>query len=180
MRRPMSGNNPSSTPAAAPPAKSRAPDQRIRRTQMRLGAAVIELIQEKPIGEVTVQDVLDRASIGRSTFYQHFRDKDDLLIAQLEGALEHMSTMLLRTREKSRRVVAVNEILSHIGARNKIYQAFADAGRLSDFYDLAQGYFARGIAQRLREISPTPKPSQRELNARGVALAGSLLALLRW
>jgi AcrR family transcriptional regulator len=40
---------------------------------------------------VTVQDVLDRASVGRSTFYLHYRDKDDLLLSQLEMFLETMS-----------------------------------------------------------------------------------------
>jgi len=53
----------------------RKPDKRVRRTHERLGSALIELIQEKPIDDVTVQEVLDRASVGRSTFYLHFRDK---------------------------------------------------------------------------------------------------------
>ena len=52
--------------------KRRKPDERIRRTHERLGAALVTLIQEKPMDEVTVQDVLDRASVGRSTFYLHF------------------------------------------------------------------------------------------------------------
>jgi AcrR family transcriptional regulator len=62
----------------------RKPDQRIRRTCERLGSALVALIQEKPIDHVTVQEVLDRASVGRSTFYLHYRDKDDLLLSQLE------------------------------------------------------------------------------------------------
>jgi AcrR family transcriptional regulator len=33
------------------------------------------LIQEKPIDDVTVQEVLDRASVGRATFYLHFRER---------------------------------------------------------------------------------------------------------
>jgi AcrR family transcriptional regulator len=56
----------------------RKPDERIRRTHERLGKALVQLIQEKPIDEVTVQEVLDRSSVGRSTFYLHFRDKNDL------------------------------------------------------------------------------------------------------
>jgi len=46
----------------------RKPDRRIRRTRERLGSALVALIQERPIDDVTVQDVLDRASVGRSTF----------------------------------------------------------------------------------------------------------------
>src|SRR5277367_7054856 len=75
------------------------PDQRIRRTHARLGSALVELIQEKSIDDVTVQEVLDRAKIGRSTFYLHFRDKDDLLLSQLEQFCEIMSTLLIKSKE---------------------------------------------------------------------------------
>src|SRR5260370_17774058 len=66
-----------------PEKQRRKPDQRIRRTCERLGSALVALIQEKPIDDVTVQEVLDRASVGRSTFYLHSRDKDDLLSRRL-------------------------------------------------------------------------------------------------
>ena len=56
-------------------------NERIRRTHERLGMALLELILERPIDKVTVQQVLDRAKVGRSTFYLHFRDKNDLLLS---------------------------------------------------------------------------------------------------
>jgi AcrR family transcriptional regulator len=165
--------------------KHRKPDQRIRRTCERLGSALVALIQERPIDDVTVQDVLDRASVGRSTFYLHYRDKDDLLLSQLEKFLETMSTALSLRKEESHRVVPVAELFAHIGSQKKLYRALADSDRLNDFFDLAQGYFARGIAQRLIESNRLSEPRlsklpQRELAARASALAGSLLSLLRW
>jgi len=158
----------------------RKPDSRVRRTHERLGRALIELIQEKPIDDVTVKEVLDRAAVGRSTFYLHFHDKNDLLLSQLETFLEMMSRTLSAPKEESRRVVPVAELFSHIGNQRKIYRALADSGRLNDFFDLAQGYFSRGIEQRLREFKRIPKLPQRELAARASALAGGLLSLLRW
>ena len=62
-------------------------------------------------GQGTVQQVLDRASVGRSTFYLHFSGKDDLLFSQLEMFLETMSTALTKRREKSDRVLPVMEML---------------------------------------------------------------------
>ena len=56
-------------------------DRRTARTRNLLGDALIELIQEKPFDSVTVQDVLDRAGVGRSTFYVHYKDKDDLFFS---------------------------------------------------------------------------------------------------
>src|SRR5436305_14787479 len=121
MRRSMSRNERSrmQKPAAQrkTPKQRRKPDERIRRTHQRLGSALVELIQEKPIDDVTVQEVLDRASVGRSTFYLHFRDKNDLLLSQLEKFLEMMSTALSIRKEESRRIVAVAELFAHIGTQ---------------------------------------------------------------
>ena len=155
-------------------------DERIRRTHERLGSALVQLIQEKPIDDVTVQEVLDRASVGRSTFYLHFRDKNDLLFSQLEKFLEIMSTSLSTRKEGSHRVVPVAELFAHIGSQKKLYRSLADAGRLHDFFELAQSYFSRGIEQRLAESGRLSKVPRTELAARASALAGSLLSLLRW
>jgi AcrR family transcriptional regulator len=158
----------------------RNPDQRVRRTHERLGSAMLLLIQEKPMAEVTLQEVLDRAAVGRSTFYLHFRDKNDLLLSQLETFLEMMSTRLSTLREDSQRVAPVAEMFEHIGSQKKLRRSLADSGHLPVFLDLAQGYFGRGIEQRLRETEGLANLPQDELAARGVALAGSLVALLRW
>jgi AcrR family transcriptional regulator len=64
-------------------------------------------MQEKRFETITVQQVLDRAGVGRSTFYTHYRDKNDLLLSDWEDFLEGMSTLLLRRRENSDRVAPV-------------------------------------------------------------------------
>ena len=156
------------------------PDARVQRTRNLLGRALIELIVEKPINDVTVQDVLDRAGVGRSTFYLHFRDKGDLLMSQLEMFLEMMSTVLSVRQEKSQRVAPVAEMFAHIGNQNKLYRVLSDSGHLNEFFDLAEGYFTRGIERRLAESGRLAKLPQREMAARASALAGSLLSLLRW
>jgi AcrR family transcriptional regulator len=55
-----------------------APDRRVRRTRRLVQEALVALIIERGYDRVTVQDVLDRADVGRSTFYAHFRDKEAL------------------------------------------------------------------------------------------------------
>ena len=59
------------------------PDRRVARTRRSLKDALTDLILERGYESVTVQDVIDRADVGRSTFYAHFLDKDDLLMAVL-------------------------------------------------------------------------------------------------
>jgi AcrR family transcriptional regulator len=95
----MSRNERSNSQRARQDKRRRKPDERARRTRDRLGNAFVALIHEKPIGDVTVQDVLNRAAVGRSTFYLHFRDKNDLLLSQLEVFLETMSTLLSSRKE---------------------------------------------------------------------------------
>jgi AcrR family transcriptional regulator len=45
------------------------------------------LIGEKPYDSIAVKEILDRANVGRSTFYMHFRDKDDLLVSGIHDML---------------------------------------------------------------------------------------------
>jgi AcrR family transcriptional regulator len=61
-----------------------ATDRRIGRTRRLLADALIALVLERGYERLTVQDVLDRADVGRSTFYAHYRDKESLLLACFE------------------------------------------------------------------------------------------------
>jgi hypothetical protein len=94
--------------------------------------------------------------------------------------LEMMSTSLSVRNDKSNRVAPVTEMFAHIGNQNKLYRVLSDSGHLKDFFDLAEGYFARGIERRLTESGKLAKVPRRELAARASALSGSLLSLLRW
>jgi len=57
------------------------PDRRVQRTRRSLHKALMSCILEKKYESITVQEILDRADVGRSTFYVHFRDKDELLVS---------------------------------------------------------------------------------------------------
>ena len=56
-------------------------DRRVQRTRRLLHKALMSLILEKKYESITVQEILDRADVGRSTFYMHFQDKDELLFS---------------------------------------------------------------------------------------------------
>jgi AcrR family transcriptional regulator len=65
-------------------------DRRVARTQHMLQQALWELIQEKGYDAVTIQDITDRANVGRTTFYLHYRGKDDLFLSShLKGMNEY-------------------------------------------------------------------------------------------
>ena len=54
-------------------------DRRVARTKKALLDALHSLISEKDYDSIVVKEILDRADVGRSAFYTHFSDKDDLL-----------------------------------------------------------------------------------------------------
>jgi len=63
---------------------AKAEDRRVQRTRKLLQDALMALIVEKGYEAVTVQDIIDRANVGRSTFYDHFLDKQALLVSGFE------------------------------------------------------------------------------------------------
>lgn len=62
----------------------KAKDRRVQRTRKLLLDALMDLILEKGYESITVQDIIDRANVGRSTFYAHFPDKQQLLLSAVE------------------------------------------------------------------------------------------------
>lgn len=73
---------------------AKALDRRVQRTRKLLQDALIALILEKGYEAVTVQDIIDRANVGRSTFYAHFLDKQQLLL----GGFEQLRVFLVQQR----------------------------------------------------------------------------------
>ena len=140
----------------------------------------MKLMHEKPFRDIKVQHVLDRAGVGRSTFYAHYRDKDDLFLSDADEFFEGMSTLLSRSRENSNRVAPVREMFAHLAEVRKFYDALVASGKVHDAMELAQGHFARGIAKRLAELSRARGISEGQRPIIATALAGSLLSLLTW
>ena len=71
-----------------------AQDRRVRRTRAALRDAFLALVSEKGYEKITIQDILDRADVGRSTFYVHYRDKEALLIALFDAMRDQLEREL--------------------------------------------------------------------------------------
>lgn len=61
------------------------PDRRVQRTRRLLHKALMSQVLEKKYESITVQEILNHADVGRSTFYTHFQDKDELLVSGFEN-----------------------------------------------------------------------------------------------
>jgi AcrR family transcriptional regulator len=155
-------------------------DARVRKTRDALGDALIALMQEKPFETITVQDVLDRAHVSRSTFYTHYSDKDDLLMSDSEEFFEALSMALSAHGDKSDRVFPVKEFFNHLADVQPFYKALVKSGKFQENMELARGHFARGIERRLSELPRAKSIPASERSAIAFTHAGALLSLLTW
>jgi AcrR family transcriptional regulator len=110
--------------------KEKKEDRRIGRTRKLMHEALMSLIVEKGYESVTVQDILDRADVGRSTFYAHYRDKDELLLS----GFEHLRTLFEQQQQalfaakhdgKDPEFNMILELFRHTGQHHKLYKAIA-------------------------------------------------------
>lgn len=72
-------------------------DRRVARSRELLHQALFSLILEKAYEAITVEDICERANVGRSTFYAHFTSKDDLK----RRGLEHLRRELIDHQRKA-------------------------------------------------------------------------------
>ena len=165
----------SENPSSAP---SHKPDPRAVRTRDRLGDALIQLLLAKPFDDITVQEVLDRAQVSRSTFYEHYRDKNDLFLSDVDEFFADLSTLLAQTDDPSARVAPVTEFFTHVAAARDLYAALIESGRIYDVRELGEAHFARGIAERLARPRRGGLLPAETRTALAHALAGALFSLL--
>jgi AcrR family transcriptional regulator len=106
--------------------RKRTPDRRVRRTEALLRGALGALIRERPYDEIAVKEILNRANVGRSTFYAHFSDKDDLLLSCVRDMLRPVHSADRRPSVAMPHEVIVRfslPIFSHIEQHRRTGQA---------------------------------------------------------
>lgn len=159
---------------------ARKTDRRVARTRDRLGDALVELLLEKPFDDITVQEVLDRAQVSRSTFYEHYRDKNDLFLSDVDQFFELISTLFARHNDQSDRIAPVVEFFTHISESRDFYAALVESEKIHDVKELGEAHFARSIEQRLEQQLRANSLTKETRAALAHAFAGALFALLSW
>jgi AcrR family transcriptional regulator len=159
--------------------QSKTGDRRTSRTRRALRKALIELIMEKRYDAITVQNVIDRADVGRSTFYAHFRDKEDLFLsdweALLEGFVQH-----IEWQSPNGRIVPVRELFSHVQEFHHFYQALVRSRKTTWLFKTGQSYLAKSLEAELTALlADGPQPSV-PLPILSNYLASEILTLLKW
>jgi AcrR family transcriptional regulator len=160
--------------------KSKTSDRRTDRTRRALRKALVELILEKRYDAITVQDVIDRANVGRSTFYAHYRDKEDLFLSDWEGLLEAFVRGSNWQNMADGRVMPIKELFGHVQEFHHFYRALVRSRKTVWLFKTGQSYLTKSIEDVLTaRLADAPPPSV-PLPILSSYLASSMLNLLKW
>lgn len=133
-------------------------DRRVRRTRRLLQDALRSLILEKGYDKVTVQDILERADVGRATLYAHFRDKDDLMMSRFAEARATLRAHLagFTRADGGHPLDVVRELFAHAAEQRAEYRTLVGSRSGSailtvvhkDLTKIVREHFAEAVATR--------------------------------
>ncbi len=130
-------------------------DRRVKRTRAAIVQAFGEIVFTAKYSDIRVGDIVEKADIGRSTFYQHFTGKDDVLITSMDWVLVGLASSARSTVDTG----PLEEVLDHIWSHR-------DRGR--NILTGATGrLFAKALTQKFEEAVLT------EIDGRDVAFLAS-------
>jgi len=139
--------------------------------------ALIVLMQERGWDNLSVQDICDAANVGRSTFYNHFADKEDLLVkgfADLSAALT--GAVARRAGAAPAPLAFVHGLLEHVGENLRLTQAFV--GLRSGHFVARQ--FRHMVLELVQEDLARLAPVSAQREAAGHFVAGAFCEMLGW
>jgi AcrR family transcriptional regulator len=122
-------------------------DRRVQKTRKLLQDALIELVAEQSYESVSIREILEKANVGRSTFYAHFQDKDQLLhsiLDRLDGLFEQHEKLFLDAKQNFGNVDILN--LTH--ESSPTLSLFQFVGQNHRFFNAMLGNRGYGIFAR--------------------------------
>ncbi|GGS74019.1 TetR family transcriptional regulator [Streptomyces tanashiensis] len=159
-------------------------DRRVRRTRAALRQALVELVLERGFHAITVEEITERADVGRATFYAHYRDKEDLLVGIVRDLAEDRDRLLPAVRQAHAEGftgLPVKYIFEHAEQEKPVYQVVlrgeGDGRALREFTDLIRTHAEAAFRARTEQLGVTPRIP---LDVVARAWTGELIGLLTW
>lgn len=153
-------------------------DRRIRRTKNLLKQALIELILEKEYEDISVQSIIDRADVGRTSFYAHFRNKEDLLLQNLDDLEDIFKPQGDKEHDQN-----INDfslmILRHIEENWKLARLLLGNPKIQVVQNHMQAILLKIYKSHLR-IGVDNKKTSIEIEGAAVVFSAALLSLILW
>ena len=156
-------------------------DRRVQRTRQLLREALISLILEQRYETITVQDILDRANVGRSTFYAHFQGKEDLLLGSFYELGQDLHAHIVEEVEQQKEagVLSCLHLFQHAESNYSLYKAMMGGKGIDVVVETGTEYMQIYLQEQIKQLgrnneSAVPIPVLVNY------LTGALMSLLRW
>jgi len=157
-------------------------DRRIEKTKTAVYQALNELMQKKKYPNITIQEIIDRANIGRTTFYSHFTDKDDLLSSYIETIFESFNGSLAKSTLSghNNHFICVAELFTHVQENycfiNGVLMSESGERLMNKF----RNYWGKKIEQYLLGQLPKEKQPKVPIDMLTNYVTGTLTELIQW
>jgi len=163
--------------------KEKEPDRRTLKTRQAIHEAIFSLMQEKQYSKITIQDIIDRANVGRSTFYSHFDTKDELLLSSVDHLFEMLNKYISSYIEQNAdqpRLIPVTEFFEHIKENNRIMKGLLKSDGADLFFDKVQNYWNDKMERYI--LSKLPEGTEPNIPVSVLAnhITSTLVNLLKW
>ena len=159
----------------------RAPDRRIRRTRHRLKAALLELLQERAYERISIEDIAERADVGRSTFYTHFESKEDLLFDGFDAWMRSLAEPPQGAAPGEPRFHFSRPLLEHVQSQRRFFLAAFVKGNDLRIRARFTALLADVVEKELARLSPRRGAKSAAMpRALAHALAAAWLGLVAW
>lgn len=152
-------------------------DRRVQRTRRSLRDALISLLVERGWDDINIQELCERADVGRSTFYMHFQNKDQLLVSgfdDLRAALRAQAVIAKTGTSGS--LPFVRGLIEHAHEQRILFRAII--GRRSGH--AVQKRFREMVSQLVEEDVARLVAAGWQRDAGVSYIAGALVELLAW
>jgi AcrR family transcriptional regulator len=154
-------------------------DRRVQRTRQTLHETLMRLTVERGYDEISVADIVAAANIGRSTFYSHFTDKDDLLrsaAGSLQAVLVREHELAAADQQGSRTLGFSRFMTEHLQEQHQLYRALMRGRAGPILIDLMRHVLSEIVR---KELAPhLERNDERELAVQFVI--GAYMSVLTW
>ena len=159
--------------------KTEKSDRRSLRTRRLLGDALMSLLLERRYDDITVQDLLNRADVGRSTFYAHYYDKDDLLASEVERMLDALDRQMVASARGQTGLLPMLGLFQHVEEFFSVYRALGRGQELDIALVAMRKRLSEVVERRLVALASTKLPAI-TVSVTAQAVVGAVLSLLQW
>lgn len=133
------------------------PDRRPQRTRQLLRDALTALILERGYDDITIQDITDKANLGRATFYLHYRDKEELLTKSLEEVFDDLKARIPKP-SKEAFLMGANPaaliVFEHVAENSDLYRVMLKAQAVAGLLKSVREYIAANVEERFHMVFP--------------------------